>query len=305
MKKRRQHYVWKHYLEAWTTKGQLFCLRDKDIFRVNPTNIAHKRDFYRLNELTENDIALIKLLWIDTSPPFLRPLHSDLLNNFNLIFMIKKLYEESGKADLELEKQLDITMNNLEENLHCGIEKTALPYLESIRNGDISFYTDEQKRIEFNYFLATQYLRTNHIRERMKMAFADIPDKCARFGLDIERVWNVASHILATNIGYVLSSENSKMQLRLLRNTTKTPLITSDQPVVNIRADHVGFDPPTEFELYYPQSPDIALLLSEQNKSVYSEFLSEKEVIEFNNHMVATSQEQVYASQKEVLEQYL
>ncbi|MEL7608814.1 MAG: DUF4238 domain-containing protein [Bacillota bacterium] len=305
MKKRKQHYVWKHYLEAWTVDGQLFCLRDKNIFPTNLINIAQKRDFYRLNELTENDIALIKLLWIDTSPPLLRPLHMDLLNGFNLAFEIKKLYEASGKIDLELEKQLDVTMNNLEENFHCGIEGLAIPYLENVRSGDIAFYADEGNRIEFNYFLATQYLRTNHIKEHIKTAFSDMPRKYAQFGLNIERVWNVVSHILATNMGYVLSREDSNMQLILLYNNTKIPFITSDQPIVNIRADHLSFDAPTEFELYYPHTPNLALILSEQGKSSYSGNLTKNEIMKLNNQIVASSQEQVYANERNVLEQYL
>jgi hypothetical protein len=305
MKKRKQHYVWKHYLAAWTTDGQLFCLRDKQIFPTNSINIAQKRDFYRLNELTENDVALIKILWIDTSPPFLRPLHTDLLKNFNLVFEIKKLYEASGRTDLELEKQLDTTMNNLEENLHCGIEGTAVPYIEKILHEDISFYNEEQKRIEFTYYLATQYFRTNRMKERMRIAFSNMPPKYARFGLNIERIWNVVSHIMATNVGFSLSRKDSHMQLVLLKNNTKIPFITSDQPLINLKSNHVSFEPPNELEWYYPLSPSVAIILTENNRSSFSGNLVEDNVIKLNTSMVAVSQEQVYSNERNVLERYL
>ena len=80
-----------------------------------------------------------------------------------------------------MEKQLDITINNLEENLHCGIEIMAVPFLNQIRKGDISFYRNEQNRIKFNYFVATQYLRTNRMKARIHHAFQDIPAKYAKF----------------------------------------------------------------------------------------------------------------------------
>jgi hypothetical protein len=28
-KKRRQHHVWQHYLKAWSTDGQLYCLMNE------------------------------------------------------------------------------------------------------------------------------------------------------------------------------------------------------------------------------------------------------------------------------------
>lgn len=306
LKKRKQHYVWQHYLQAWTNDNrQLFCLREGKIFSSPTINIGQQRDFYRLKELTENDIALIKLLYVNNSPAFLQPLHLQLLDGFTLAFQIKRLYEESGKTDLELEKQLDITMNNLEEDFHCCIENMAIPFLEKIKNKDISFYKDENLKIEFNCFVATQYLRTNRMKQRMLTAFQDIPKKFAHFNFNLERVWNVVSHIMATNLGYSLSRDDFHINLFLLENDTDVPFITCDQPLINTKSDPNGFDVPTELEIYYPQTPKIALILSTHSEIEYSSNVSELEVKRLNDLMVQSSQEQVYSNDKSILEQYL
>jgi hypothetical protein len=56
MKKRKQHYIWRYYLNAWATDEQIFCLRENKIFKTNLMNIGNIRDFYRLKELSNQDI---------------------------------------------------------------------------------------------------------------------------------------------------------------------------------------------------------------------------------------------------------
>lgn len=305
MKKRRQHYVWQHYLEAWTTNGQLYCLRNSSIFRTNTLNIGQQRDFYRLQELTPNDIVLIKLLYVNNSPLFLQPLHNQLLDEFNLAFELKREYEKSREKNEEFEKQIDITINNLEENLHCGIENMAIPFLEKVQKKDLSFYKDEQNRIEFNYFIATQYLRTNHMRQRLKQAFQDIPAKYAHFNFDINRIWNVVTHITATNLGFSLSRPEYHINIFLLENNTDVPFVTGDQPLINLKSDPKSFEVPSKLELYYPQTPEIALMFSMNDTISFSQNVSPCEVKKLNDLMVASSQEQVYANEENVLKQYL
>lgn len=45
-KTRRQHYVWRKYLEPWTTKGKIWCRRESKIFSADLMNVAQERDFY-------------------------------------------------------------------------------------------------------------------------------------------------------------------------------------------------------------------------------------------------------------------
>ncbi|MGC4064853.1 MAG: DUF4238 domain-containing protein [Polyangiaceae bacterium] len=74
-KKRRQHYVWRHYLEAWTTEGTLWCRREGKVFEASPQNVAHERYFYRLREMSEADLEFVRTLLI-------RPLEQPKLRTF-------------------------------------------------------------------------------------------------------------------------------------------------------------------------------------------------------------------------------
>ena len=114
MKKRGQHYVWQYYLKSWTTNGKLFCLRDNEVFCTIPDNVAKKRDFYRLKELTDKEIYFIKGL-IDEMPTAVKGLHTGWLELLNSIFILKKSYESLGIKCEETERQLDIEINNFQE----------------------------------------------------------------------------------------------------------------------------------------------------------------------------------------------
>ncbi len=56
MKKRKQHYVWKHYLSAWAENGMIWCCRNDKIFNSNLTGVGQERDFYQLKPLSEKDL---------------------------------------------------------------------------------------------------------------------------------------------------------------------------------------------------------------------------------------------------------
>lgn len=69
MKKRKQHYIWRYYLNAWATDEQIFCLRENKIFKTNLMNIGNIRDFYRLKELSNQDIEILNLLILKVLDP--------------------------------------------------------------------------------------------------------------------------------------------------------------------------------------------------------------------------------------------
>ena len=62
MKKRKHHYVWEHYLDAWATDGQIWCRRADKYFPTSTENVGQRRDFYRLKELSDGDVAFVERL---------------------------------------------------------------------------------------------------------------------------------------------------------------------------------------------------------------------------------------------------
>jgi hypothetical protein len=121
--------------------------------------------------------------------------------------------------------------------------------------------------------------------------------------IDISRLWDIASLILATNIGCSLFLGRKQQQLVLLDNRTEIEFITGDQPLINL---HVGNrpQPPSKLSLYYPLSPRVAMIWSEVNEVVpySSETLTPEEVARFNSRTMREAHSQVFAHSAAVLE---
>ena len=307
MNKKQQHYVWRYYLEAWGNDGKVYCLGDKNrIFNADSKNLGVEHNFYRFEEINDFDMKIIRELIIDRSPLLLQPQHIKFVKTLYTIFMLKKLCKKPGEIDLELE-EIDVLVNNLGENYHCNIERDSRHYMEEIRHADMSFYDTEQGKIVFYHFIATQLLRTKRTKESIISNLNDtskIEGSLLRMKIaaSITKNWNTYVHVFATNMGYSLL--RSDMKLFLLKNDTDTPFITGDQPVINLKTDYSNFDPPEELELYYPQTPNLALLLTDGSSLMSSEYLTEEDVVQLNNSIVSASYKQVYANEPKVLEQY-
>ena len=83
---RRQHYVWRHYLEMWQGEDDsVWCFRNQKIFPTNPTNIMVEKDFYKLQELTREDIDILQELVVKKTTPSLRNTYKTLIANFAFI----------------------------------------------------------------------------------------------------------------------------------------------------------------------------------------------------------------------------
>ncbi|MBP6581508.1 MAG: hypothetical protein KA199_08235, partial [Sphingorhabdus sp.] len=87
MKKRGQHYVWRHYLAAWSDSNeQIACLRHGELFTPNIRKIAKTRDFYRIALLTPTDLEIINA-FIEESPELSREGHRNLVESFQKVAM--------------------------------------------------------------------------------------------------------------------------------------------------------------------------------------------------------------------------
>ena len=67
-KKRRQHHVYRHFLDAWSTSGKIHCLGGGKIFAAHTKNVAVEGDFYRLEEITVGDREFILGMIKPTNP---------------------------------------------------------------------------------------------------------------------------------------------------------------------------------------------------------------------------------------------
>lgn len=301
-KKRHHHYVWRYYLRPWSSNGKIVCLREGKIFKSELMGVGQKRDFYKLNELNNKDFAFIKRLAIDSSPKHLQSLHTALARQFNIVFQLRKHIASKGVNDPKLDNLLDVAIHNLEEEMHTGIESTAIKYIESILREDISFYDADKGCRDFLYFLCTQHMRTEKIRKSVIKSIGQIN------GIEFEKVWNVLSHIFATNMAWNFYAKRERFKMVLLKNQTVKEIITGDQPVTNTYADigGMGKTPPESVELYYPVSPRIAILMSEKEEYQrdHLKILNEHDVISYNKMIIRNSHSQVYGTSIDVLQEY-
>jgi hypothetical protein len=291
--KRRHHHVWQQYLRSWTTDGAIWCLQNGRIFSTGTPTIALEKDFYKLHKLTPEDIAFIKMLFADAHPLAKRN-HAHLLNRLMTPFQIAeqvKRPQDRAKIDQFLD---DHYASNVLEDYHASIEALFIPSLKSALDGDIRFYNDK-RCIPFLYYLCTQHMRTRGIKERAI-------ERCnADKSADLSRVWNVLIHMFAYNVGAGLFLERGRRKLVLVHNRTDVPFITGDQPVINLKANRLY--PPESLSIYYPISPQLALLLGDvDEKPMFAtEGLTAAQVSTLNGKLFEACYKQVFARSEESL----
>jgi hypothetical protein len=306
MKKRRHHYVWQHYLQAWARSERVACIREGRVFTVNTVNIALRTDFYRLKELTTTDLSWVRKLCIDGRSDNAQRAHERWIKFFTAIFDVRERYECAVTRDPNMARAFDEALNNLEEDLHAGIEAKAIPHLNAARGGDLSFLLDDGELASFVHYLAVQTMRTAKMRTNIVAAMK----KHSLPGFAPENAWGLLSHIFATNIGASLYSGRNRMRVTLMEAEAGGEFITSDQPVINMRGSiskDDGAEPAPlrdeDFELYYPVSPRLALLVEvdRPTREVSRRRLSATELARYNRAMFVLAHEQAFASREGLL----
>ena len=299
--KRRQHHVWRRYLESWCIDGRLHCLREGRIFPNAPHNLAVESYFYRLDDLTEEDLALYRKLLVEKGDSHQKKSHERFLSMMMApIEMAERLKQHVSNPKLGpvLEEFLKTYKTNALEDYYAGIEGEFGPILDRLLSGDLTVMSDADAAVPLFYFLATQYMRTKRIREAWLKSFEK-----ARFS--IERILPLLALQYGENLGRSLYLDRKKMSSVILDNTTDVAFITGDQPIINLLA--VADSPATELSLYYPLAPTKALLLSDTGRSlvVTNDSFNEAWAVELNRKIAENSHSQVFARDVRDLEPFV
>jgi hypothetical protein len=303
MKKRKHHDVWRYYLKPWTTDGSIFCLRAGKVFPSGLMGVANRRDFYKMERLSKEEVAAVKRIAVEPLPPHLQVIHQRWLDIFDIPFRAADVVQASGTATSEVMKAIDALKNNIEEELHARIESGAINNLNALRNKDATFFDNDYTNdsIDFLHFICIQHLRTAKMQHALLEAAVDLG------GLRLDRMWKVLRHLFAWNVAGFIYSERAHWRLIFLDNASDNPFVTGDQPIVNTYAVGQPLDyEPTLLEFYYPVSPRVAVLLSRRSDVPNGTclMLSVEEVDRYNCAIVQSSYEQVYASSAEILEHF-
>ena len=258
MATRRQHYVWRHYLEGWHAHDMLVTsLVGDKLVRTKPRKIMVERDFYRLRAITPADAAVLrKLLMRKETPSALRRSHEKLIAQFQYLSDVHSVVQRNPRFSSADKAIVQDAAINFEDRIHGGIEHDAVPILRALRNKDPSVIHSDATAFSFYNFMSQQYFRTKSMRNAIQKVLNEImpPDTA-------KRIRHVYCHCIATNLGASLYSDREKFELLYLQCPPEQTLITGDQPVVNILDTHDG-TPPQDIALYYPLSPTLGMFLA-------------------------------------------
>lgn len=295
--KKLHHYVPRFYIKAWAQDDLVYCLRNGKILHTNVRNVAAENYFYRLCELSVRDIAFVREVAIADSPKTLKPYLERLLRVLSLPHVARRKVEASAMATPELLAGVDNLITEMSENMHTSIEEEFRPYLNAMLAGGLGFYAQPARVAGFFWGIAAQYLRTNQIKRARDRLRGDMLET-------FQHTVNVLVHILAIKLGLGLYADRERFRLILLENVTDIPFITADQPVINIAAKPEETKPPDKFELYYPLSPNKAILLVEplSNHLPGSPSVSAILAHHYNLLMGAHAYEQIFANSRKELE---
>ncbi|MGG5243082.1 DUF4238 domain-containing protein [Pseudomonas lurida] len=301
--KRRQHYVWRHYLRPWSNKDQIWCHRDGKTFLSNLMGVAQKRDFYKVSELTEEDIIFINKTAIEfTKNEMLRESNKGWIDTFQMLFTIRNQLSASGIEHPGADAIFDELAINMEEDLHSAIEAGAIKHIEKILELDTSLFSSEEEYMSFSHFICVQYLRTNRIKENA------INNTEGLYPGVLERTFGVLRHIYATNMAWSTFARREEFRPVLLVNNTETNFIAGDQPIINTYAANVGWSVQVEeVEFYYPFSPKVAVIISskEQYGNGYIFEQNAEQVHMFNTAIARSAHSQIYAQSRSDLVPYI
>jgi len=322
---KNQHHVFRHYLESWKIPNKS-RKENKNIFSTNPKNVGVERYFYRFPILSDNDMKVAKYIGsVLTSKSMNKELEQLVKQIFNFYngrrafvdaVEASKHFRQWFKNNIGTNDEYEALTNSNDkctadyiyeglESRYCHAENAGAYGLAKVQSGDLSFWEDTDERNKFCYFLCNQYFRTKSMRDKLSRCLRDKILDLKKHGI-VDSLYkpnmNGISQIICDYMeAYLFCSDElfTKTPI-LLSNTTRTPFITSDNPIVNIsECDDKGN--PVDFILYFPVTPSSALLLVDGSNNHNSTF-SVEDVNHYNLRIFDLAYKQVYANEHDVLE---
>lgn len=308
--KKEHHYVWANYLRSWATgdvRNNVWFKKAKGGFAYDSVKmIAKQKHFYRIKPLTKEHVQLITII---SSKGQLHKLNMNMLKKLLLIQEMENVYKVSGKQDREVEITIEAHKHNTLENLHTAYESSAAKVISKLINRDLSCLDDKKQLILFCNYIGQQFTRTKSFRDTALLALSKGDSGQLK---DIHRIstecWWFISHMLGQNIGYSIFASRNRDNFCLLLNETTQPFITSDSPVENVHKDlSETMAPPKDeqFDLYYPLSPTVAIMISSSHRYPAGEsILTIDDVNELNTKIAKGAYINIFGCSEESLKPY-
>ena len=193
-KKRRNHYVWKHYLRPWSVRHKIWCLIKNEMIEKRLDDIAVEKDFYKRRPPTKNDIVKLEYMISKMRVPF-QELGKEWLTLFQTHDLVKNLIEENKTLSNLIKENKTLPISpfspNFIEEIHTKIEKNGKKYLDLILKENLSFLDSPNDFYEFISFFSAQLFRTKKYR-----------DALLENSNDLENIWGISSLILQPSLSH-------------------------------------------------------------------------------------------------------
>jgi len=281
----------------------------------NLFTLEHKKDKEIENKINE---VLRNLL---NEPDFSR--NQELLFTFyeNKFQPIYNKIIETEKLSLETCNAEDATISYLAYRTLAFIAKMMAKKMSLITKenklSDINFSSpvgsdfESDDYLDLVHYLIVQYFRTSkridigRLIEPLANKIKEITGKSATSN----NIMFLLIHMQSLNI--VDKLIQSKYLLILVKNRTKKPFITSDNPVINVYAKLIENFEIQKFEMFFPITPNLGILYTEDSSS-YSNFnknemeliVEDENLIEYFNKLIFSEADRhVFGSSLESLSQ--
>ena len=270
---------------------------------IGEMDVAQASSFYKIEELNQSQIDFMKS-FIETQPQKVRELGDEMLKAYELYsFYMNGLREGNTSITSipDIEKKLKVIEINTFEQLNCIVENEGKSLIDCRSIEEIKALTKDELSFSFMY-LFVQYLRTRGMKEGFVNSMAERP-AMMEIG---EKTWPFVVFLMANNLWHSTMAKDD-YRLVIVKNTSSTPFITGDQPVINDKDDMTDEEGMTkELELYYPLSPECALLVKFDDGPRYEETIVDQNwVDDMNKKIWHHASYHVFGSNKNVLDDLL
>ncbi|ELN2737180.1 DUF4238 domain-containing protein [Pluralibacter gergoviae] len=281
-KKIKHHYVWAFYLKGWAYDEQnVWYITKKSNLRFDSVKgIARENDFYKVGDISLEDIELMKI-WIKDCPPVLKKFHLEFINM--AIRMQNKATVLSTVTSSSVKEALS---NNMFEDYMSMLEGNTVDIIKELRLGSVACLSNKKTLWDFLLFLGYQFSRTKRMRDALLNSvkkgpgYENVKERWTKF---YNKHWWFTSSVMAVNMSYSIVNYGVG-DIKLLTNCTGEPFLTSDQPVINVNPDGMHGDC---IDLYYPISDKRAILISKSGRIEINDCLRNLDEVDFFNKRIA------------------
>lgn len=270
---------------------------------IGEMDVAQASSFYKIEELNQSQIDFLKS-FVVTQPQKVRELGYEMLKAYELYSLYMKGLREGNTSITsipDIEKKLKVIEINTFEQLNCIVENEGKSLIDCQSIEDIKALSKDELSFSFMY-LFVQYLRTRGMKEGFVNSMAERPSM-----MEIgEKTWPFVVFLIANNLWHS-TMEKDDYRFVIVKNFSSTHFITSDQPVINDKDDITDEEGMTqELELYYPLSPEFALLVKFDDGPRYEEIsVGQDWVDDMNKKIWHHASYHVFGSDRKVLDALL